>query len=105
MEITVSEFRKNIKDYFNQALNGEVVCIERGGIHYNLTARLPGSVGKVTQVPIEKETNAVKAGELLIDKKPQAKLYPELQKQVCLHDKPYGKCFESVCLTKYRMAR
>jgi hypothetical protein len=41
MEITISEFRKNIKKYFDSALNNEVVCIERGGVHYNLTARIP----------------------------------------------------------------
>jgi hypothetical protein len=49
MEITISEFRKNIKDYFNAALNGEVVCIERGGIHYNLTARLPKLVKTIVE--------------------------------------------------------
>lgn len=40
-EITVTEFRKNIKGYFDKALAREVVCIERGGVHYNLIARLP----------------------------------------------------------------
>ena len=40
MEITISEFRKNIKIYFDSALKNQTVCIERGGVHYNLTARL-----------------------------------------------------------------
>lgn len=41
MEITVSEFRKDVKKYFDLSLAGEVVCIDRGGIHFNLTARIP----------------------------------------------------------------
>lgn len=41
MEITISEFRKNIKKYFDLAVSGEAVCIDRGGMHYNLKARIP----------------------------------------------------------------
>ena len=44
MEITIAEFRKNLKTYFEKALHDEVVCIDRGGVHYNLTARLPREV-------------------------------------------------------------
>lgn len=50
MEITVSEFRKNIKNYFDASLNGDTVCIERGGVHFNLTARLPWPTTEKDQV-------------------------------------------------------
>lgn len=56
MEIAISEFRKNIKDYFNAALHNEVVCIERGGVHYNLIARLPvESSSTVDRLPVKED--------------------------------------------------
>lgn len=40
MTITLTEFRKNTKKYFDMALNHEPVVVERGGVHYVITAHL-----------------------------------------------------------------
>lgn len=68
MEITISEFRKNIKDYFNAALNGEVVCIERGGIHYNLTARLPDMVKTIVEDSLTTSHTEMRPKPVILDK-------------------------------------
>jgi hypothetical protein len=38
--MNVSDFRTNLKDHFDEALKGNPVVIERGGVNYRLTAEI-----------------------------------------------------------------
>jgi hypothetical protein len=49
MEITITELRRNTKKYFDMALNADPVVIERGGVHYELTAIMPTGTPRVSR--------------------------------------------------------
>lgn len=53
--IKVSDFRKDLSEYFNASLAGVPVRIERGGITYKLIAEIPKGLAKAENIKVNKD--------------------------------------------------
>lgn len=102
MEITVSEFRRNTKRYFDDALRGEVVCIERGGVHYNLTARIP--TGAVIVPAPEKIIEPIKPSAIDTSGERSCCEHPYKMCQHWVWDSASGEGYRNTLSGRYREA-
>ena len=86
--MNIAEFRKDLKKYFDLALDGEEVQIERGGLEYVLTVVPPrGFVGKVETVVVDKVTKS----KGFIMEKP-GKTFERPPVVICKHGMVTGFC-------------
>ena len=84
MDTNITEFRKNTKKYFDAALQGEEVMIERGSVFYKLEAILPKNTP-------EKKSEATPTSVAdLISEPAQTAVMPDLEKECCQN--PYNPC-------------
>lgn len=101
MDITISEFRRNIKGYFDSAIMDGPVKVVRGGVVFQLAVDVGANTNRTVQRATRLPENIAEHGHKLKPDTLKADLPPELKPRFCPngHAIPYpkDKCMGKGC--------